>query len=572
MGFFERETNNRLYQSGQEIAIPDSIFFHDSPLNIESSKKRILLMLFFLLSAFFVIILRMCFLKADLFFEKRTEEPIYKSSFFLAPKMKRGNIYDRNNNLLATSIESANLIVNAPKIKNPKKIANLLVETFPDLDYKELIAKIKKNKIFTAKKGLIPREIYDVNHLGDPNISIEKSEIRFYPKGDLAPHILGQSDTDGNGISGVEKFFNNEIQKKSIQLSLDSNIQFQIKHVLEKNLKKYRAQGATAILMKAKTGEIISLVSLPDFDGNKRENSNKQFNQATSGVYQIGSILKLITIATALDAKKIKINDSFDTRKPIHLANYKISDEKSHQGILQVSDILKKSSNVGTIQIYQRFGKDIQYEYFKKFGLISPSNIELPEIGKPIYPKKPNDISSANMSYGYSISISPLQIVTAVAAIVNGGIYNPPTLVAKKNNESSGVRIISEKTSEQMRALMRLVVQEGTGRKASVPNYEVGGKTGSAQIVDSQKKSYQKNKINTSFLSAFPMDDPQYVLYVLMIEPKSIEKNNPELINAAWNVVPISGEIIKIIAPQLGILPRPYDERSRAPYVKSALN
>lgn len=571
MNTLGKEKNSGLYQSGQEINIPEPVFFCTSQISIENSKKRIVFMSFFLLLAFIMIAVRMLFLKIDIIFEKKIDNPIYQSTFFLAPKMKRNNIYDRNNNLLATNIESANLIVNAPKIKDPKKIATLLVETFPDLNYKEIIEKIKKNKVFTAKKSLIPREIYDVNHLGDPNLSIEKSEIRFYPKGDLAPHILGQSDIDGNGISGVEKFFNKEIQKNSIQLSLDSNIQFHIKYILEKNLKKYSAKGAVAVLMKAKTGEVISLVSLPDFDGNKREFSNKQFNQATNGVYQIGSILKLITIATALDTKKIRISDSFDTRKTIHLANYKISDEKDHQGILQVSDILKYSSNVGTIQIFERFGKDIQYEYFKRFGLMSPSDIELPEIGKPILPKKSNDISSANMSYGYGISISPLQIVTAAAAIVNGGIYNPPTLLAKKNNENSGIRILNKKTSDQMRALMRLVVQEGTGRRASVQNYEVGGKTGSAQIYDSKKKSYQKNKINTSFLSAFPMDDPQYVLYVLMIEPQSIEKDS-NLINAAWNVVPISKEIIEIIAPQLGILPRPYDEKSRAPYVKSALN
>ena len=568
--------NGIFYKPGQEISLPDRFSFADkkSSETLESGKNRLLFTMFLFFCSFCLIGIRL--FSITLFNTPIKEHHYGKDTkiYALDMKMNRADIVDRNGVLLATSLPSADLYVDAQKIKNPETIAAALVQTLPDLKYKPLLTKLKSKKNFVyIKRNLTPQEQYDVNRLGFPQLNFKMTETRIYPQGSLVSHIVGTTDIDNNGIAGIEKTLNDKLslKKETVRLSLDVGIQDSVRTILKNSVKKYQAEGAAAVLMNAKTGEIISMVSLPDYDPNNLKNTKKEnlFNMASLGVYEVGSIMKLFNTAIGLETKKIKIDDTIDASQPVILANYKINDIPSLRRVVTIPEILIHSSNVGSAKIALAVGSEKQQEFFRRFGFFDVSGIELPEKGRPLLPSKWRDVNTATVGYGYGVALTPVHIAAATAALVNGGVYNSPSLLSKRSeDEINGKRIISKKTSDIMRAIMRLVVTEGSGRKANVPGYEVGGKTGSAQKLVNGK--YARNTLRTSFISAFPMDNPQYVLMVMLDAPKKI-KETYNLNTAAWNVVPTVEKIIATVAPQLGITPRPYESKQIAPYVKAAL-
>ncbi|MBR1777991.1 MAG: penicillin-binding protein 2 [Alphaproteobacteria bacterium] len=566
------------YTLGQEIPLPDRISLADkkSSDSLESGKNRLLCTMALFFGAFCVISVRLCALTV---LNAPTEElikPEESKTYALELKMNRADIVDRNGVLLATSLPSADLYVDAEKIKNPETIAAALAQTLPELEYKSLLKKLKSKKNFVyIKRGLTPKEQYEVNRLGFPQLNFQSAEMRIYPQGSLVSHIIGTTDVDNHGIAGIEKTFNARLsdQKEPVRLSLDIGIQDSVRSALIDSITKYQAEGAAAVLMNAKNGEIISMVSLPDYDPNNLKNAKKShlFNTASLGVYEVGSIMKLFNTAIGLDLNKIKVSDKIDAGKPIIMAKHSIVEpEAKNRRELTIPEILIHSSNVGSAKIALAIGAEKQQEYLRRFGFFEAAHIELPEKGRPLLPVRWREVNTATVGYGYGVALTPVHVAAAAAAIVNGGIYNPPSLVSKRaSDEIIGQRVISQKTSDIMRGMMRLVVTEGSGRKANVPGYEVGGKTGSAQKIVNGK--YLENTLRTSFISAFPMDNPQYVLMVMLDAPKGI-KETYNLNTAAWNAVPTAEKIIAAVAPQLGITPRPYEAKQAAPYVKALLN
>lgn len=567
--------NGLTYRPGQELPLPERFRFSDkhSSQTLEAGKGRLLVTMLGFCAAFLIVGVRLCDISlrgvsAEI---RREEKPQTRA---VEIKMERADITDRNGIVLATSLPSADLYIDTDNLKKPETLAAALAETLPDVKYKPLLKKLKSGKKFVyVKRNLIPRELYEANRLGFPQLNFETKEMRIYPQGGLFAHVLGSTDIDNNGISGIEKAFNKKLSqdKENIRLSLDVGIQSSIRAVLMENIEKYSAEGAAAILMNAKTGEIISMVSLPDFDPNNLKSAAKSqiFNTATLGVYEVGSVMKMFNTAIGLETKKIKVTDTIDASHPVVLANYTIQDVPKLRRELSVPEIMIHSSNIGSAKIALAVGAEKQREYLRKFGFFTAPQIELPEKGRPLYPSTWRDVSTATIGYGYGLSVSPLHVVAAAAAVVNGGIYHTPTLLSHRFNQKNiGHRVISDKTSKTMRAIMREVVIKGSGRRANVAGFEVGGKTGSARKLVNGK--YVEGSLRTSFLSAFPMDDPQYVLMVMLDSPKKI-KETYYLNTAAWNAVPTAEQIITTVAPQLGIMPRPFDSKREAPYVKAAL-
>lgn len=571
--FFSAKKRNSIYRLGQELPLPERFRFSEkqSPSVLEEGKNRLMFAMLLFCAAFAVVGGKLCTVSLCGFSEEPRRER-QTPTRALDIKMERADITDRNGVVLATSLPSADLYVNTEKLKNPETLAAAVAETLPDVKYKTLLKNLKSGKKFVyVKRNLIPREQYEVNRLGFPQLNFEKGEVRLYPQGPLFSHVLGWADIDGNGIAGVELAMNDKLMKDKeiLRLSLDAGVQDAVRSILADSIKKYMAEGASAILMNAKTGEIVSMVSLPDFDPNNRRGAIPPANTITAGKYELGSVMKTFNTAIGLDSGSIKLSDTFDARNPLILAGFKIEDEKKVRKILTLSEVMEKSSNIGSAKIALSVGKKKQREYLEKFGLLSRSVIELPETVIPSAPASWGDLSTATIGYGYGLSVSPLHVVAAAAAVVNGGVYHTPTLLSRRTkSEKIGRRVISEKTSAKMRAIMRNVVMRGTATRANVAGFEVGGKTGSARKVE--KGKYVEGKIRTSFLGAFPMDDPQYVLMVMIDAPKGIAETH-NYNNAGWNAVPTAGNIISTVAPQLGILPRPFDNKTDAPYVKAAL-
>lgn len=574
---FSLSKRGAYYCPGDEIPLPErpSLADRQAGASLEQGKTRVLIAMFGFFSMFSVIGYRL--IDVSLRGGRVETARIEKAEVPAADKAAgRADIVDRNGIVLASSLPFADLHVDASKIKDPEAVAAALAETLPDLNYKVLLKKLKSKRNFVyIKRNLIPREQYEVNRLGIHELEFEGTERRLYPQGALLSHVLGATDVDGKGIAGVEKAFNGRLSERGepLRLSLDSGIQSTVRDILSEGMTHYGASGAAAVLLNAKTGEIVSLVSLPDFDPNNlnKAKQSDMFNAATVGVYELGSVMKMFNTAIALDLKKVKITDKIDAGKPIVLAGFPITEpEEKNRRPLSIPEIMIHSSNVGSARLALDIGPEKQEEYLRRFGLLSAPNVELPERGRPILPNRWSEISTAYIGFGYSLSVSPLQAAAAAAAVVNGGIYHTPRLTpVAPDEEIVGRRVISKKTSETMRAIMRMVVLEGSGRRANVPGYEVGGKTGSARkTVNGQ---YVEGEVRTSFLSAFPMDNPQYVLMVMLDSPKKI-KETYNLNNAAWNVVPTANKIISAVAPQLGIAPRPYEYKQAAPYVKTALN
>ncbi len=564
----------QFYYPGQEIRIKEHSCYNISQTdfkNLEKGRNRLLFVAVFFVFGFMLI-------SARLFeFTVLKKNPEFKSanntSYSLDIKMTRADITDRNGIVLATSLPTVNLYSDNSKISDPEKAAKALVQTIPSLKYEDVKKRLERKTHFVyLKRNLTPKEKYEVNRLGFPAFNFEKGEKRVYPQGNLFAHIVGAVDIDNNGISGIEKTFDEELINKSepLKLSVDVGVQDSVRSILAKSLKHYNAIGATAIVIDVNSSEIVSMVSLPDYDPNnfKSTDYNSLFNRATLGVYESGSVFKIFNTAMALENGKLKLSDKIDS-SPLVLANYTIKDLHPQNRPLTPKEIMVHSSNTASARIAMALGADKQKAFLAKVGLLRPLNIELPEKSKPLVPQKWRESTIANVSFGYGVAVTPLHVVNAVAAIVNGGIYRPASLLASRNNElPPGTRVITEKNSKIMRQILRAVVTEGTGRNSQVSGYDVGGKTGSAERLGKDGK-YIKGSLRTSFVAVFPTEKPRYALLVMLDAPQKT-KETFGFNTAGWNVVPTAKNIIETIAPQLGVLPN-FKENENKSFIAAAL-
>ena len=472
--------------------------------------------------------------------------------------VNRADIIDRNGVILATSLPSASLFADPRDVMDAQDAATRLVKVLPDLTYSEIFAKLASGSRFVwLSRNLTPNQQYRVNTLGIPGLSFRQEERRVYPQGREAAHILGLTDIDGKGIAGIEQHFSDALENASspLQLSIDVRIQSILRRELIASMTEFKAQGASGAVLDAQTGEVIAMVSLPDFDPNEPATmlGNAAFNRVTKGVYEMGSTFKLFNTAMALDSNTVGLKDGYDTSVPIRIARYTINDFHAKKRWMSVPEILIYSSNIGSAKMAMDVGAKAQRFYLDRLGLIHPSDVELPEIGFPQTPRRWGDISTMTISYGHGISVSPLQVAGAAAVLVNGGIRRPVSLLKHRGLEApEGERVITAKTSDEMRGLMRLVVTKGTGKNAAAAGYRVGGKTGSAEKQVNGR--YVEKALISSFVGAFPMDDPRYVMIAMLDEPKGTERTF-NYATGGWVAAPVIGRMVTAMGPLLGMMP-----------------
>lgn len=490
-----------------------------------------------------------------------------------APKF-RSDIVDRNGRKIATTLPTVNLYADATEIIDARTSASALAAVVPELDQADLERHFNSNQRFVyLRRHLSPGQQVEVNNLGIPGLYFEEAERRIYPYGPLFSHVLGATDPDNRGRAGLELAFDKTLTQKPepLMLSLDTGVQNAVRQTLFSAMQRFHAVGAAAVVLDVRTSELLSLVSLPDFDPKdaRQATSASQFNRATLGVYEMGSTFKLFTAAMALDMGVISMDSVYDAREPLTVARYTIDDYHAEKRWLTVPEILIHSSNIGAAKIALDAGTPAQQNFMQQLGLLSPLELEVPEVGRPMYPSVWRDINTVTISYGHGIAVTPVHVASAMGAMVNGGTLIQPTLVKRDSVfEDDTSRVISEATSEQIRMLMRMVVTEGSGKQAEVPGYVVGGKTGSAEKLARSGGGYSEDQVRTSFAAAFPMHDPQYVVLVLLDEPQGL-KETFNFATAGWNSAPTVGRIIAEIAPMLGVYPT--SEKPMAPEIKGLI-
>ena len=521
---------------------------------IETGRTRLIVTAAMFVLAFSVIAGRM----VDVTLIKGAGATVSQRPAEAGPAFDRADVVDRNGILLATSLPSVSLYAHPHEILEKAAAAEKIARVLPDLSVAELRAKLQGDRAFAyLRRNLTPRQEYDINALGIPGLYFEKSEKRIYPQGELAAHVVGLTDLDNKGIAGIEKAFEKELKARHepLRLSLDIRVQTILHAELARTMADFHAVGATGMVMDVKTGELIGMVSLPDFNPNNLSTATNDamFNRATLGVYEMGSTFKLFNTAAALDSGVSNLNSSYDASHPIKVARFEITDYHSENRWLTIPEILIYSSNIGSARIALELGQERQKAYLGRFGLLRPASIELPEVSSPLTPNPWRDISVMTVSYGHGMAVSPLHMMAGVSAIVNGGIFHPSTVLKREDNDPvPGQRVIKETTSRDMRSLMRMVVTEGTGGKAEVAGYEVAGKTGTAE--KSAAGGYHHKSLLSSFIATFPASNPRYVVLAMIDEPHGT-KESFGFATAGWTAAPAVGRIVAEIGPLLGMQP-----------------
>jgi len=529
-----------------------------SNLNITFNRIAFIYFVFFMISIIYSI---------KVFYLGSLNSKIKIEKFLPIKKNYRADILDNNGDFIAKAVNTQIAGINPDSIIDEKKLLINLQILFPDEDFENVKERIKKKKYFRFKKDLTQNKIKELRFLGDKSIRFEEQITRFYPHKNLFSHIIGQIDDDNNGVSGIEKFFDYELKtrKEPLQLTLDANIQFLIREELIKFQQIFQYIGSTAILMNVNNGNILSMISLPDFNLNKRAEIKdvKYINRATKGVYELGSVFKTFTIVAGLDEGIIEPETEFlNLKKQISCSKYTIKEyDNKIPSDLTAEQILIRSGNIGSVRIGQKLGIEKLKSFLEKIGILSKIEFDIEEVGQPI-PFRWGKCKLATTSYGHGITTTPLQVAKGYSIIANGGYDIKPTLIKKDLKNQVRKRILNKGISEKINPILRKIVstKEGTAGFANVPGYEVGGKTGTAQ--QAIKGEYSKVKINT-FAAIFPTSKPKYVLLVLLEDPK-LSKNyvynyrnkkgsytGTPFNTAGWTSVEIAGKIIEKIGPIL---------------------
>jgi cell division protein FtsI (penicillin-binding protein 3) len=485
-----------------------------------------------------------------------------------AANVVRADIVDRNGHVLATSIATASLFADPAKIIDAQDAARQLTGLFPDTSYGDFLEKLQgKGRFAWLRRHLTPRQQYAVNQLGIPGVGYRPDERRLYPEGREVAQVIGFTDPDSQGLAGIEKSKSDYLAAggQPLALSIDVRLQHMLHREVQAQIDEFQAMGGGGLIMDTHTGEILAMVSLPDFDP---EQPNAQpappegepdphFNRMTLGVYEMGSIFKVFNTALVLDSGKVKVTDYFDAFHPIKIGRFTIHDFKGDElpGYSSVAKIFEISSNIGSAQEAKQVGPEAQERFMDELGLTQKMKLEVPEIGSPGVPHPWRFINMLTIAFGHGISVTPVQLVSAICSIANGGILRPATLLKLPEGAApQGTRVISEETSDTMRRLMRLVVTGGTAKQfGNVPGYLVGGKTGTAEKI--MKGAYAKKHANlSSFVGVFPMNDPRYAVFVTIDEPHG-NKKSAGFETGGWVAAPAVARVISSMGPLLEIPP-----------------
>lgn len=488
----------------------------------------------------------------------------------------RPDLVDRNGEILATDIKMASLYAEPRNILDADEATELLIGVLPDLDPKTLRDRLATNAGFAwIKREITPEQQDKIHSLGIPGIGFLTESRRFYPGGPTAAHIVGLVNVDNQGIAGFEKYvddhgladlhaagFARDSGMEPVRLSIDLRVQYILRDELAAAMERYQAIAASGVILNVHTGEVLALVSMPDFNPNNPVDALQpdRLNRMSAGAYELGSVFKSFTFAMALDSGAVTMADTVDASSAIRVGRFTINDFHGKHRVLTVPEVFIYSSNIGSARMALKVGAERQQEYLRRFGLLDRVRTDIPENARPIVPAKWSELTSMTVAFGHGLAVTPLATAVADAALVNGGYLIPPTFRPRSEAEAGqiAVRVISPEVGEQMRYLFRLNVEKGSGRSADVPGYAVGGKTGTAEKVEDGR--YSANKRLNSFLAAFPMDDPEYVVLVLLDEPKP-EKPGAGT-TAGSNAAPTVGAIVRRAAALLGVEPRNDKEMS----------
>ena len=483
----------------------------------------------------------------------------------------RPDIVDRNGTVLATDVKSPSLFGEPRRIIDKDEAIELLTAALPDLDEAEARTRLSSRKGFVwLKREITPKQQQNIHKLGIPGIGFLRENKRVYPTGASVAHLIGLVNIDNQGIAGMEKWLDNngladlhragfatDRLQKPVELSIDLRVEHALRDELMKAKEKYKAKAASGLVSNVRTGEIVALVSLPDFDPNnpKEAHDPDRINRLTTGVFEMGSTFKALTLAMALDSGKATLNSLYDGRGALKFGKFTIHDTHPVGRNITLSEVFTFSSNVGAARVALGQGVEAHKAFLKKVGQLDRLRTELPESAEPLVPKRWGELNTVTIAFGHGIAVAPLQAVSAIGALMNGGRLIPPTFLKRSEQEAAALakQVVKPETSEKMRYLMRLNVEKGTASRADVKGYYVGGKTGTSEKVVGGR--YSKTKVLTSFTAVLPADQPRYLLLIMLDEPQPTPDTHGYA-TSGWNAVPVGGAVIARVAPLLGIEPR----------------
>jgi cell division protein FtsI (penicillin-binding protein 3) len=475
----------------------------------------------------------------------------------------RADIVDRNGVVLAGTIDGWKIGVHPKEVIGDRDaIAAKLARLMPDRSEAEYRAILNsKRNFFYLRHEALPALIQKVNAIGEPAIVFEREARRYYPQGGLAAHVLGWTDQDGKAVSGMEAALDDRLldparRNQPVALSIDSRVQAAMESELHNAIVTYSALGGTGLVLDVHTGEIIAMASLPSYDPNAPSLAPAEnlANKVTLNVYELGSTFKMITAANAIESGVVKsMTQRWDATVPLHIGRFTIKDDHPTRRWLNLPELLAHSSNIATARVADELGPQRTIAMFKKLGFDQPVDIELGARGKPLWPKYWARVTNMTVAYGHGIAVTPLHLASAYAALANGGVWRPSTLLRRDPDHiPSGRRVVSPETSARMRQLMRLVATNGTARKANVPGFRIGGKTGTAE--KPFQGGYKRNALVSTFVGVFPMDAPRYVVVAMLDEPHGTRETGGYA-TAGQVAAPAVGRIINRIGPLLGVIP-----------------
>jgi cell division protein FtsI (penicillin-binding protein 3) len=474
----------------------------------------------------------------------------------------RADILDRNGVLLATDLTAVSVYAQIPRVLDPRQSALKLASVLPGVDPDALERKLgSDSKFIWVKRKVTPAEYDAVNRLGLPGIGFQREIERVYPHGNLVAHLVGYTNVDGRGLGGVERYFDERLRKEGprgepLHLSMDVRVQHALRNEIAAAVEEFRALGGAGLVLDARSGEIVALVSLPDFNPNEpgRIAANPELiNRMSHSVFEWGSTFKTFTIAQALEEGTTSFTGGYDASSPIRVSRFTINDDHPKNRWLSTPEIFMYSSNIGTVKMALDVGTERQKAFLGKLGFFDRPHVELRETGAPLVPAQWREINTMTISFGHGLSITGLQLAAGYAAVAGDGVLRPVTVLKTPPGYSpKGERVVSEDTARKVQGLLRLVVERGTGRKAEAPHYLVGGKTGTAEKAGGG--GYQRRSLVSSFVSIFPSVEPRYVVVVMIDEPKG-NASTYGYATAGWTAAPTTKRVIERIAPMLGVPP-----------------
>jgi cell division protein FtsI (penicillin-binding protein 3) len=483
----------------------------------------------------------------------------------------RPDILDRNGQILATDVRTPSLFAEPHRIIDVDEASELLTAVMPDVDAPELRERLASKRRFVwLKREITSKQREQIYRLGIPGIGFLPENKRIYPNGAEVSHLIGHVNIDNQGIAGIEKWLDGhgladlhlaglatDRLQKPIELAVDLRVQHALRDELIAAREKFKAIAAAGVLTDVRTGEVVAMVSVPDYDpNNPREALDPtRINRLTTGVYEMGSTFKALTVAMALDSGKITLKSAFDASHPLQYGKFTIHDFHAQNRVLTVPEVFTYSSNIGVARMAVSLGVEHHKWFLRKMGQLDRLRTELPESAEPLLPKRWMELNTVTIAFGHGLSVAPLQAVSAIAALMNGGHLIPPTFLKRSEKDAMALstQVVKPETSDKMRYLMRLNVEKGSATRADVNGYYVGGKTGTSEKVVGGR--YSKTKVLTSFTAVFPADQPRYLLLVMLDEPQ-VTPETHGFTTSGWNAVPVGGAIISRIAPLLGIEPR----------------